>query len=253
MLTNTADTAAMRLAAAALARLGSPQAIQTLYDALGRLQDGDWKEEICRLASGVTNRESANVLMEILKSTQDQSLIRASEYALGHMADIAIVSAFAKDYDANSDADIKERILNLVRNIHSRDAESALNDLAGPSASPPSDPLARAALEGLSHIGTATATDNLLQRLEAAPPDRTCDIFNAITRVSGSDEGRAQLQYAAMGNKQASSDRTRVAAIYGLGNYPDGETRTALQQLSQDSNTVIRAAAQQTLNIMTGE
>ena len=181
------------------------------------------------------------------------SLIRASEYALGHMADSAIVLAFAKEYDANRDAVIKERVLNLVRNIHSRDAESALNDLAGPVASPPSDPLARAALVGLSHIGTATATDNLLQRLEAAPPDRTHDIFNAITLVSGTDEGRAQLQYAAMGNKQASGDRTRVAAIYGLGNYPDGETRTFLQKLTQDSNKVIRAAAQRTLNDMRGE
>jgi HEAT repeat protein len=169
------------------------------------------------------------------------------------MADNMLLSTLAKEYDSKGDAVINERVLNLVRNIHSRDAESALNELAGPFESPSSDPLARAALEGLSHLGTATATDNLLQRLESAPPDRTSDIFNAISQISGTDEGRAQLQYAAMGNKQASGDRTRVAAIYGIGNYPDGETRNFLRRLSQDSNMVIRAATQRTLNKMMEE
>ena len=253
ILTNTDNTVDMRLAAEALAKLGSPEAVNAIYHALGALQDGDLKEEICRLASCVTNRESADVLMEILTLAQDRSLIRASEYALGHMVDSAMLSAFAKAYDANGDAVIKERVLNLVRNTCSPDAESALIDLAGPLKTPPSEPLARAALEGLSHIGTATATDNLLQRLESVPADRTRDIFNVITQVSGTDESRAQLQYAAMGNKQVSGDQTRVAAIYGLGNYPDGETRIFVQQLLQDSNTVIRAAAQRTLNNMTGE
>jgi HEAT repeat protein len=243
MLTNVTDAANAKLAAEALAKIGSPESVEALLDGLAQLQDGDLKEEICKLASVVSNKAAADSLLEIMTTAEDRSLVRASEYALAHMVDSEMLSRFAADFNSSQNDTANERLLNLVRNTASREAEEALTTLAGPVKEPEFTPLTTAALSGLSRLGTATGADNLFQRLESAPPDRSSDIFNAISQISGSDEARSVLQYAATGNKQTSSDRTRVAAIHALGNYPDGQTRDILHSLSSDASESVRQAA----------
>ena len=57
------------------------------------------------------------------------------------------------------------------------------------------------------------------------------------------------LQFAAQGNKDASSIRTRIAAIQALANFSDQQTAELLAALSRDSVAEISDAAKSSLGL----
>lgn len=96
-------------------------------------------------------------------------------------------------------------------------------------------------------MGTAPAADYLLQRFASSKdPAEKERVFSAIVNVQR-PEARSAFEYAALGNKTAVAEATRVAAIQALGNYPDDATAQVLERLTQEKNAAIRTAAQAAL------
>lgn len=123
-----------------------------------------------------------------------------------------------------------------------KNAEKGLIAMAGATSETPTG-LQDAALCALGNMGTATATDHLLDSLEKSSDEDAGELSELIRNVSASQTSVAALRYAAAGNKRFSSDKTRLVAIQALGLFQDRQTRDLMESLAKDANASIRIAA----------
>jgi HEAT repeat protein len=235
-------------AAEALARIGTPLATTALLETLSQTKESRYKEELGKRVSSISNHDSWPVLLDSALQTGDATVLRAAGASLSMMADTAIVDGIIARYEAAATEAEIERLTQMVSNIQSPRATDALLSLAGHVSSTPQDSLQEAAIEALARVGDPQAVSHLLRRLEAAPPGKGTELFNAITRIS-SPEAQVPLLYAAAGSKEVSAEHGQTAAIYALGNYPDTKTCALLERIiAETANERVLAAATRTLD-----
>jgi HEAT repeat protein len=235
-------------AATALARIGTPTATSALLDRLAETKEGPYKEELSKRVSSISNHDSWPLLLDTMMQAGDTTVVRAAGASLSMMADAPVIDEVIARYDAASTETEVDRLIQLVRNIHSPKATEPLLSLAGPVSATPQDSLQEAAIEALAKIGDAPSVSYLLRRLEASPPGESTQIFNAITQID-SPEAQASLLYAAAGNKEVSAEHGRTAAIYALKNFPDDKTMALLERIiAQEQNEKVLTAATRTLD-----
>ena len=233
----------------ALAQLATPKAARALIEALTTLPDGELKEEVARLAGGISEGKTANVFMDALQRSSDPVVLCASQYALAQMADWDVVHELATRCEVTDNSDQRALLLNAISLIKNSDAADALMDLSLQREGGVPTPLADSAVRALANIGNGPSASFLIQQLEAAPLEQSGRLYEAISNVS-SPEGRAALLYAAQGNKEATTEQTRAAAILALANSPDEQTGQVLERLTHEDNEAISFTARTTLNQM---
>ncbi|MBN2129811.1 MAG: HEAT repeat domain-containing protein [Sedimentisphaerales bacterium] len=241
------DSEAGLWAAEALARMGTPVAASALLDTLAQTEDGEYKEELAKRISGITNHDSWPVLLDTLLETDDATVVRAAGASLSKMADAPILDEIAARFEAGVTESETERLAQLVSSITSPKAAESLLSLAGKASAPIQDSLQRAAVAALGKIGTPESVGYLLRKLESSSPGQGGYIFNTISQIT-SQQAQASLLYAAAGNKEVSAESGRTAAIYALKNFPDGRTSALLESIiAQEDNTAVATAAIRTL------
>ena len=156
-----------------------------------------------------------------------------------------LVSAYAREPDPDQREEIEARL----RAFTDPEAEGDLMELAS---HPVGSPLQAEALTALANLGSATATDFLLRRIEEGSADAE-EAAALVANVALSPRTAAALRSAALGNKRYMSTATRLAALQGLSRLHDGGTRAAVTTLLQDPDEVIRTAASDRLNREAGE
>lgn len=211
---------------------------------LAALPDGEEKLRLAQEVGEIRDRAAAPVLLDWAVVTTDRALLRAALDALGPLADAELITEIRRRFTAAFRADDRYRLAKVIRNITNAEAVAALIELADDATAP--EPLVVAATEALATLGTPPAVSLLLGKVEAAPPDDAGRLMTAIARIDRA-EALSALQYAALGNKEAASDRARVAAIQALANFRDEQTRAILQRLGADPSGDIRAAARAVL------
>ena len=155
-----------------MARIGTPTAASALLDRLAQTPEGDYKEELSKRISSLSNHDSWPLLLDTMMQASDTTVVRAAGTALSGMADTPILDEVIARYDTASTAAEAERLAQLVRNIQSSKATESLLSLAGSASAPPQDDLQKAAISALAKIGDAPSVSYLLQRLEASPPGK---------------------------------------------------------------------------------
>lgn len=249
-LTATGDVRRCTLAARALAALGTPEAITPLFALLGTLPAGDMADHLARIAGGITNAASARMLSVYLLSTDRPLVADAAARSLGATADSDLLRELQRVHGSDPSSQGYTRLCAAVTSASTKAAEPALSGFAGPLDRAPADPLARAAVTALSRVGSATATDQIVERLNSVPEGSTAELDAAVASTAPTPEGLASLRYAAAGSKAASRDSTRTAAIRGLMRFPDGETVTLLRQLKSDPSPAVRSEASRALQFL---
>lgn len=207
---------------------------------MAELPEGDEKVQLAHQIEALTDRAAVPVLMDWATATTDRAVLRASLTALGRLGDAAMIEDIEKRYAATRLYDERYRLAKVIRNITSPEAAPALMELARRSDAP--GELVIAATDALASVGTPPAVSLLLQKLESDQGDNSARLATAIARIDRA-EALSTLQYAARGNKDAPSIRTRVAAIQALANFNDDQTRALLTQLRTDTTEEVRTAA----------
>lgn len=236
------DEETAQWAAEALARIGTPYATSMLLTAMEDIGNTPLREQLVRQVSGITNHESWPVLMDAMLQNRDAGIQRATAASLARMADTAIVDEIVTLYEAATTEAEKTQLARLVSNISSTEASESLLALAGDPSATPQNNLEEAAIKALANVGDAQSVSFLLQRLEASGPSERSSVYMAITGIN-QPQAQSALLYAAAGNKEV-SQQGQAAAIYALGNFPNTQTYTLLQQIAatQDDATVLSAA-----------
>ena len=218
------------------------------YDRLLRqmatMPDGEEKLELAREVGAIRDRKAAPVLLDWAVATTDRALLRSALEALGPLADAELIAEIKLRFAAAFRADDRYRLGKVIRNITNAEAVPALIELANDATAP--EPLAVAATEALATLATAPAVSLLLEKIASAPPDDTGRLMTAIARIDR-EEALPSLQYAAAGNKDASTDQARIAAIHALANFRDEPTRELLKRLDADPSEPVRDAARDVL------
>lgn len=218
------------------------------YDQLLRqmtaLPDGVEKMQLAQAIGAINDRAAAPVLLDWAVSTTDRALLRSALDALGPLVDAELIAKIKHRFDAAFRQDDRYRLAKVIRNITNPEAVPALIELADDDDAPPQ--LSVAATEALATLATPPAVSLLLGKVETAPPDDTGRLMTAIARIDRA-EALPSLQYAAVGNKDASTDLARIAAIQALGNFRDDETRQLLKRLGTDPSGGVRDAARDVL------
>ena len=235
-------------AAETLAANASPSALKALFAALPLWDDAaELADPVSRAALAVAERAAAPALLKEYLAAIHESVELASRYALSRMADAAVMGQIEKAYEEAGDEDEKEKIETLIGAVCCTDAEPELIRLAGSPDRPLQSPLQWAALRALGNMGTAPATDCLLQRLETGKAEDRVELGDLVENVSASPVSVSALRYAALGNKRYASEVVRLAAIRALVRFADGQTRETLERLSADPSEAIRQEAARTL------
>ncbi len=237
------DGETAKMAAEALARIGTPYAASMLLTALEEMEEGPFREQVAKQMSTIANHESWPVLMDAFLESGDATIQRAVSTSLASMADTAIIDEIVAMYDAATTEEEMAQWARLVSNISSPKANDSLLTLAGDVSSIPQTSLQEASIEALANIGDPKGVSYLFQKLEAASPGEGSYLYTSITKIS-QPQAQSALLYAAAGNKEVSAEQGRTAAIYALGNYPNTDTYALLQQIaaSEDNAAVITAA-----------
>ncbi len=235
-------------AAEALARIGTPMAAAALLDTLAQTEEGQFKEELGRRVSGITNHDSWPFLLDTMIQTDDAVVARAAGDSLARMADTPVMDEIVARYEAAETEVEIERLARLVGNIRSSNATESLLSLAGDVTMAAQDSLQQAAIDALAKVGDAQCVSYLLRRLEAAAPGEGTSVYNAITQINNQN-AYSQLLYAAAGNKEVSAEHGQTAAIQALANYPCEETCALLERIiAEGSNEKVVTAASRTLD-----
>lgn len=284
ILKNEQNKTVALYAAKGLATIGSPTATAGLVAVLSGTPDGAFKEELTKEVSSIQNYQSWQVLLDSIVKTGDAAVLRAASSALATVADSEVIDEIVRLYaelevetksqgssekpteieivvaedhlgsqvegedtectecDPKTES-VQNRLASVIKNIQNTEAVDALVHYAGEIDSAPANPVEKAAIDALTKIGTPEIVSYLLDRLENTPPDQTSYVFNSVTQINN-DNARLALMYAAGGNKEATLDQTRVAAIYGLANVADNEATHVLEKLAEEGNTVIKTAAE---------
>ncbi len=224
----------------------APQANAALVEFDGMLRrmaglpEGEEKVQMAHHIEELTNRAAVPVLLDWATATTDRAVLRASLTALGHLANAEMIEDIEKRYSLTSLYDDRYRLARIIKDITNPEAVPALMELARATDAPAQ--LVAAATDALASIGTPPAVSLLLQKLEQDQGDGSARLATAIARIDRT-EALSTLQFAALGNKDASSTRTRVAAIQALANFTDDQTRQLLTQLRADTTEEVRTAA----------
>jgi hypothetical protein len=226
-----------------------PEGAAATFDGLLRkmseLPDGEEKSQLAQAVSAIRDRAAAPVLLDWAVITTDRTVLRSALDALGPLADAELLTDIRHRVDAAFRADDRYRMAKIIKNITNVDTAPALIELAQDATAP--EQLTIAATDALATLATPPAVSVLFEKIEAAPPDETSRLATMISRIDRA-EALPALQYAALGNKEAASDRARVAAIQALANFRgDDHTREVLQTLNEDPSGVIRDAASDVL------
>ncbi len=220
----------------------------TGYDQILRelesLPDGEQKLALAQQVSAIRDRRAAPVLLDWVMVTTDRALLRSALDALGPLADAELIAEIERRFAAAFREDDRYRLAKIIRNITNPETVPALIDLAEDATAP--EQLSVAATEALATLATPPAVSLLFGKLAAATPGDTGRLMTAIARIDRA-EALPSLQYAAAGNKDASSDRARIAAIQALANFRDEPTRELLQRLGADPSGDVRTAARDVL------
>jgi HEAT repeat protein len=199
------------------------------------------------------NQEALPELMKSLAEASPPALVGAVQAAVCHMAAEDEVRELLTRYGESADEEYRRRVENVLRRLENADAAPALIEAFADPATAPGSALYGAIIEGLAHLGTTATASSLLQRLDSAGREEPADgLLAAIGNISG-PHALSALQYAAEGNKEATRDQTRVAAILALRNYWDERTLHLLETLAADENQSIRETASQTLALVRPE
>lgn len=209
------------------------------------LPEGDEKVQLAHQIESLKDRAAVPVLIDWATVTTDRAVLRAAINALAHLSDAETVEDIRQRYAAARFYDERYRLAKILRNITNPEAASALMELARTPEAPIE--LVTAATDALATVGTPPAVSLLLQKLEHDQGDNGARLETAIARIDRV-EALPTLQYAARGNKDASSVRTRVAAIQALANFSDDQTKELLTQLRADTTQEVRAAADAALS-----
>lgn len=184
---------------------------------------------------------AASALLKLYLEQNEESAALVSRFALSRMDDPGLLDSLRQAY-AGGDADAREKIRELVAALSSPVFEAGLAELAGPAGPGANAELAWPALQGLANMGTATATDRLLERIEKGGGPEAGELAELVRNVTASPVSVAALRAAAAGNKRFSADATRVAAIRALARFRDGQTLALLDRLESDPREAVRAA-----------
>ena len=218
------------------------------YDRLLRqmttLPDGEEKLQLARQVGAIRDRVAAPVLLDWAVVTTDRALLRSALEALGPLSDAELIAEIKLRFTAAFRADDRYRLGKVIRNITNAEAVPALIELANDDTAP--DELTVAATEALATLATPPAVSLLLEKIASAPLDDAGRLMTAIARIDRA-EALPSLQYAAAGNKDASSDQARIAAIHALANFHDEPTRELLKRLDADPSEDVRNAARDVL------
>jgi len=230
-------------AAEALARIGTPAAAAALLDTLAQVRDGEYKEQLAKRASNISNHDSWPVLLDAIQESKDPAVQRAAATSLGRVADTPVIDEIVARYDAALTPEEADVLAQVVSNISSPEASASLRALAGSVSATTLDSLQKAAIDAMAEIGDAQSVNYLLQKLEATPPGEGGALYNTIASID-QPQAEAALRYAAIGSKEVSAEQGRTAAISALANYPSEETYRLLEQIveSEDNAAVVSAA-----------
>jgi len=223
---------------------GALAPVDAMVRRLAALPDGEEKMQLAKEVGAIRDRAAVPVLLDWAVITQDRALLRSALDALGPLADAETIAEIQRRFTAAFRADDRYRLAKILRNITNPDAAPVLIALAESPDTP--QPLHVAATEALATIGTPAAVSTLLGRLAVADPDDTGRLLTAISRID-QPSALPALRFAALGNKEASSEQARVAAVQALAHFADDDTRQALQQLTGDPVPAVRAMAAEIL------
>lgn len=234
-----------------LVELGSPQAVEELMSFVVSLPDGDLKEEVVRRSSSITNRESMPTVLAHLVETQDSGVLRMSREIFGRLVDPESIQTLLDDYDSSSDQITRERLAVSVSYISNEIAVPVLMQIMSAPDTSATDGMVRASAQALRQIGTAPAVDALIERINSETSEEDRALLAAEVGRVTNPLAETSLQIAATGSsKFANTPDARVAAIWGLVNYPSAETREQLTRLQNDSNSQVGFAALEALKVI---
>ena len=220
--------------------------IDALLRRMAAMPEGEAKMQLAQEIARLNDRRAIPVLLNWATATTDRAVLRSALSALAPMGDAAMIEEIRRRYAATRSYDDRYRLGKIIANIGNPEAVPDLIALAE-STDVPSQ-LAASAADALATIGTPPAVSLLLQRLESLPPDESQQLETTIARINRA-AALSTLQFAAQGNKDASSIRTRIAAIQALANFSDQQTAELLAALSRDSVAEISDAAKSSLGL----
>jgi HEAT repeat protein len=138
--------------------------------------------------------------------------------------------------------DEREAVLDFVSGITSRAYEPELIRVSQEAGSPPTA-FQRAAIRALANMGTATAVNSLLDRLEHSGGLEGESLTEDIRNMAGTPASLAALRYAASGGKRFLSPAVRVAAVQSLARFQDRQTLGLLTKLAAEAPEPVKAAS----------
>jgi len=231
-------------AARALAATGTPEAVRPLFETLRTMPAGEQRNELVHIAGSVTNPAAAAALAEIwLTADADQPAERAASESLARVIDADGLRQLRAACERRSASVADSRFVDFVRRICSPAAESAVADWTGAEGRAPGTDLEKAAWSAMSRIGTGSAADRLIERADTVPMEEADFLYESVEGMAPTPQALASLRYAAEGNKLATREDTRLAALEALSRFPDGESLALLQRLAEDPSPSIRRAA----------
>ncbi|MFA5205283.1 MAG: HEAT repeat domain-containing protein [Lentisphaeria bacterium] len=218
-----ADPATAHWAARALAAIGTPQALATLFDHLATLpadSPAAW-ELAAILADQTPATASRELLLErILDPAATEPVRDAAQRALAREADAALLEELVRHYDAAKDDATRQALTDTLRHAQDPELTGELTRLALERTTAP-DTLARALWDTLGVIGTPDAVAALTAVSGASlSPEARQQLCEALARVDNPD-ARPLLETLAGGTMSGTAADLRDAAAQALANLAE--------------------------------
>jgi folylpolyglutamate synthase/dihydropteroate synthase len=170
------------------------------FEALRSLPPGDAAIALGQQLEAGINAENAAGYVQALLQTQDPAVERAAIAALARTADGGTLQTLAAAY-GSLPAENRGRILQVLEQARNPEAVSGLAGIFSADTSEKRSPLVVSALYGIANIGSMDAVSYLLTQVTNQNADYA---LLALERVK-SPQGRAMIQGAAEGSKDAAS------------------------------------------------
>ena len=225
------------------AAMGTPEAVRSLFDALEKMPDGDLRENVIRIAGSITNAAAAPVLSDVWLHAQDAGIARAAAQALARMVDGEGLRQLREACEQRETPEEAARFIDLLQQVSSPAAEDVITKWTGEEARAPATALEAAAWTALSRIGTGSAANRLIERANSVPEAEALSVYEAFNTMAPTPPALAALRYAAEGNKLATHEATRLAALQSLARFPDGETVSLVQRMAADPSARVQETA----------
>jgi HEAT repeat protein len=230
-----------------LAQDGSIAAAHALLARIEQLPDGELKEQTVSIACTMKNRACLPTLIRTLETSRDAGVLRAASQILQVTADSNSLQQVLDAFDASTDATFRRTLEGVVANVRTEEAVPTLTQILSDSTQPVSDGMVSASARALREIGTASAVDAVIERINSDTSPESRALLRAEISQVKNPQAEMALQSAASGtSKFADTPDARTSAIRALVHYPSSETRDLLMKLTHDADAGVREAAIET-------